>query len=541
MPSSTLLALHRRRRRRRAVTVTLPLSAFRLLRSPSRDWAGMPPELVSSILHRSDPVQIMLGADKVCRSWRRAALDEPELWRRIDMRGYEELAHRSLADLDQMAVDAVLRSRGQCQAFAGGRASVSDGFLRFLADHIYLCWAPALKSLILISCGEKLSNEGLLEVIQMFPQLEELEVSKCWNVRRNKELFEVVSKACPHLKHLRHSHPSFIYCHCCTLPDGDDSEAMVIAKMHGIRSLQFVRNILTNQGLVAILDNCPHLESLEIRRCCNIIIDDALRAKCAHIKSLTLVPFGPTSKKLEPEPISECFTCLDYFENNSRERHRKGINDEEHMVVAIVRELRSLELYHNDLTSQGRAAILKKFPQLESSDIHSCRNIIMNNAITRSNILRGNKYRWWITETKKLTTKLLRDKFSFIEFDPEGLAQGFYDTYMKYIFGSKYSCTDVIRKKIKNYHRKARQRVKGNFYYKEFYHQELDPHSPVLECSNCVMFEYFAKIWEELDLDDYSDYDDSWYGFDSHDEIDFHVHDKIVGKRFQRYLKMESK
>ncbi|CAN6210176.1 unnamed protein product [Urochloa humidicola] len=258
MPSSTLLALRRRRRRR---AVTLPLSAFRLLRLPSLDWAGLPPDLVSSILHRSDPVQIMLGADKVCRSWRRAARDEPELWRRIDMRGYEELAHRSLADLDQMAVDAVLRSQGQCQAFAGGRASASDGFLRFLAHQ-----APTLKSLILISCGNKLSVEGLLEAIQMFPQLEELELSKCWNVRRNKELFQVISKACPLFKHLRHK-SSFVYCYCCPLPAGDDSEAMAIATMHGICSLQLVRNVLTNQGLAAILDNCPHLESLEIRKC----------------------------------------------------------------------------------------------------------------------------------------------------------------------------------------------------------------------------------------------------------------------------------
>ncbi|CAN6223361.1 unnamed protein product [Urochloa humidicola] len=483
----------------------------------------------------------MLGADKVCRSWRRAARDEPELWRRIDMRGYEKLAHRSLADLNQMAVDAVLRSRGQCEAFAGGRASVSDGFPRFLTQQ-----APALKSLILISCGEKLSVEGLLEAIQMFPQLEELELSKCWNVYRNKELFEVVSKACPRLKHLRHSHPSIIYCYCCPLPNGDDSEAMAIATMRGICSLQLVHNILTNQGLAAILDSCPHLKSLEIRRCCNIIIDDALRAKCAHIKNLKLVPFGPTCMELETDPTtSECSTCLEYFENNTRERHRKGrqtstgISDEEHMVIAIVRELRSLKLYHNDLTSQGQASILKKFPQLESSDIHNYRNIIMNSAITWSNILRGNKYRRCITETKELTTKLLRDKFSFIEFDPGGLAHGFYDTYMKYIFGSKYSCT-VIRKKIKNYHRKARQRVKGNFYYKEFYHQEFDPHTTVLECSNCLMFEYFAKIWEELDLDDYSDYD-PWYGFDSHEEIDFRVHDEMVGKRFHRYLKMESK
>nr|CAB3503057.1 unnamed protein product [Digitaria exilis] len=72
-------------------------------------------------------------------------------------------------------------------------------------------------------------------------------------------------------------------------------EAMGIATMHEIRSLRLVHNNLTNQGLTAILDNCRHLESLEIRNCCNIVTDDALRAKCAHIKSLKLPIPSPIS------------------------------------------------------------------------------------------------------------------------------------------------------------------------------------------------------------------------------------------------------
>ncbi|RLM86435.1 F-box protein SKIP19-like [Panicum miliaceum] len=90
----------------------------------------------------------MLAADKVCRSWRRAACDEPVLWRRIDMRGHAALSRRSvaefifgecawarnLADLNQMAVDAVVRSKGKCEAFWGERAGGTGDFLSFLAD-----------------------------------------------------------------------------------------------------------------------------------------------------------------------------------------------------------------------------------------------------------------------------------------------------------------------------------------------------------------------------------------------------------------------
>ncbi|TVU47583.1 hypothetical protein EJB05_07189, partial [Eragrostis curvula] len=184
MPSSTILAAaeaapSRRRRRRRndqqsLESVTLPLSVFRSLQLPPRDWAGLPPDIISSIFHRLDHVEIMLCADKVCRSWRRAAREEPELWRRIDMRGHDELTHRGLADLTKMAADALLRSQGQCEAFSGEGRGVDDNFLRSLADQ-----APLLKSLILIACRE-ISNKGFMEAIKRFRLLEELEISECW-------------------------------------------------------------------------------------------------------------------------------------------------------------------------------------------------------------------------------------------------------------------------------------------------------------------------------------------------------------------------
>ena len=114
-------------------------------------------------------------------------------------------------------------------------------------------------------------------------------------------MFEEVGKACPELKHFRfnkyrfHNFGDIEYSEddCSELKYNKDGDALGIANMHGLRSLQLFGNDFTNEGLTAILDNCPHLEFLDIRHCFNIQIDDALRAKCAAIKTLKL-PYHST-------------------------------------------------------------------------------------------------------------------------------------------------------------------------------------------------------------------------------------------------------
>lgn len=59
-----------------------------------------------------------------------------------------------------------------------------------------------------------------------------------------------------------------------------------------LRHLRLVCNEITNEELMAIVDICPCLEYLSVVNCCDIVVDDALRAKCAAIKTLEL----PTSE-----------------------------------------------------------------------------------------------------------------------------------------------------------------------------------------------------------------------------------------------------
>lgn len=67
-----------------------------------------------------------------------------------------------------------------------------------------------------------------------------------------------------------------------------DKDVEGTASMHGLRSLQLFSNGITNEGLEDILNSCPHLESLDIRHCFNVDMDETLLLKCASIKTLRL-------------------------------------------------------------------------------------------------------------------------------------------------------------------------------------------------------------------------------------------------------------
>ena len=101
-------------------------------------------------------------------------------------------------------------------------------------------------------------------------------------------MFKVVGEVCPQLKHFRLNKKLFDV----TVWE-KEKDVQGIASMHGLRSLQLFSNLLTNAGLETILDNCPHLESLDIRHCFNIDMDETLLVKCARIKTMRL-PDDPT-------------------------------------------------------------------------------------------------------------------------------------------------------------------------------------------------------------------------------------------------------
>lgn len=143
-----------------------------------------------------------------------------------------------------------------------------------------------MKSLQLSLCYN-VSNEGLAEAIKGFPQLEELDITFC-SLYGN--VCESVGKTCPQLKSFRLNERWNIHREFAAYEGmDDDTEALGIASnMPELHDLQLIGNNLTNDGLMAILDHCPHLESLDIRQCYNIQMDDALKSKCARLRNIKL-------------------------------------------------------------------------------------------------------------------------------------------------------------------------------------------------------------------------------------------------------------
>ncbi|KAG8058810.1 hypothetical protein GUJ93_ZPchr0002g24936 [Zizania palustris] len=239
----------------------------------SRDWAEMPSDALAVVFGKLRVIDLLTGAELVCRAWRQLAATDPTIWRRVDM-NYLRYRLDNKDEAKAMARTAVDRAAGTMEAFSADYF-VTDGLLLYISKR-----ASSLKSLHLHLCLN-VSNEGMAEAMKGFPQLEELDITIC---SLHGDLCQSIGKACPQLKCFRLNmifRDSYGW--------DDNTEALGIANnMPELRELQLIGSDLINDGLISILDHCLHLETVDIRRCYNIQMDDALESKCARIRNLKL-------------------------------------------------------------------------------------------------------------------------------------------------------------------------------------------------------------------------------------------------------------
>ncbi|CAL4899506.1 unnamed protein product [Urochloa decumbens] len=256
-------------------------------------WAALPRDVLWSLFTELGHREVLSGAGLACVAWRRLARQEPALWRRIDL---TTAAGDTVSGWKEMALAAIDRSAGQCEAF-WGRAD--NEVLLYLANR-----APSMKSLRLTSHYD-VSSEVFTELIKKFPLLEELELvlkydtnnysTKSAQRRTNSwlELFQSACKACSHLHHFtvcsagKEQHSGRYY------PRGRPRtpKPFSIPMMHGLNSFELSGDSsLTNDVVMQIVDNCPNLKSLNIS---DVRYEDKwelklLNNKCYRIKDLKL-------------------------------------------------------------------------------------------------------------------------------------------------------------------------------------------------------------------------------------------------------------
>ncbi|EFH50929.1 predicted protein [Arabidopsis lyrata subsp. lyrata] len=139
-----------------------------------------------------------------------------------------------------------------------------------------------------------MTNKGVMNGIAKFPLLETLEV---FHSSLKLDL-KAIGHVCPQLKTLKlnslccpgPAHGNYAISQLGDMPplvECDDDALAIAESMPKLRHLQLMGNGLTNTGLNVILDRCPHLEHLDVRKCFNMNLVGNLEKRCLErIKEL---------------------------------------------------------------------------------------------------------------------------------------------------------------------------------------------------------------------------------------------------------------
>ncbi|MCD7448093.1 hypothetical protein HAX54_038187 [Datura stramonium] len=239
---------------------------------PPPPWVELPREITADILRRLGVAEILLNAQRVCSTWWKVCHD-PTMWRVIDMRDEEDV---DLDDVDKMCRIAVDRSQGQLlkiniEHFA------NDDLLEYIAQR-----SSQLKNLRIVSCDD-ISDGCLAAVSKNFPMLEELHIYL--SVISSGDI-EAIGRSCSQLKSFTLNDSGFrgfkgLRGGFRNLQINVNDQALAIAaNMPELRHLALFGNYMTNEGLCAILDGCPQLESLDLRHCYSIDLKGDLGSRC---------------------------------------------------------------------------------------------------------------------------------------------------------------------------------------------------------------------------------------------------------------------
>ncbi|XP_057763926.1 putative F-box/LRR-repeat protein 23 [Salvia miltiorrhiza] len=277
------------RNRKRRLQRKTPAPAASSSASPP-PWIELPEDVTVNILQRLG-AEGMLSAELVCSSWWKVCKD-PAMWRVIDLCNPDPGATNLRRKYTAMCRRAVDRSQGQLVDLT--MDSFGNGHLIKYVAHR----SRDLKRLKLVSCIH-IAGCLLVQAVEKLGQLEELHLNTSTWISAHH--IEAIGNACPKLKSFSFSEDGS----WCQLPPylenggiDDKSDwnryARAIGKcMPNLHHLQLCSCLMQNEGLAAILDGCPRLESLDIRQCFGLDLEGDLGKRCREqIKDMRLTD-GP--------------------------------------------------------------------------------------------------------------------------------------------------------------------------------------------------------------------------------------------------------
>ncbi|RLN03693.1 hypothetical protein C2845_PM13G05020 [Panicum miliaceum] len=216
----------------------------------AKDWAALPQDILLAIFLKLGPRdEIMQGAELVCTAWRRAAaVDEPMLWRRVDMGTVSTTWSTAGRAMARAAVD---RGAGQCEAFSARFECDGDLLLYLVESFSYLSFfsRPVTRPIILelffsapvipakflfVHYVESALFEKAPSLkapfLKKIPLLEDLEVSLLYVSSGTYEnSFDSVCQACPLLNKLKMTFSTTV-----TVHDKYYNEDLIREKIKGV-------------------------------------------------------------------------------------------------------------------------------------------------------------------------------------------------------------------------------------------------------------------------------------------------------------------
>lgn len=249
---------------------TNPISAAMELSSAagrgeeSPNWQELPRDVLSTILMKLTPRDILENMQYVCKSWHEACKD-PAAWTKVAIECIGDLD--MIYEYQKMAYIVLERSCGRLLEIS----------LEHVCDDLLLSLIAERSShlrCLRIRCCYGFSYDAFCEAFEKLPLLEEVEFTLC---AIRSSMIRSVGINCPNLVSFKLNGSG-----SCNPAGADNEDALAIAEtMPCIRHLQLIGNAMTNEGLQAILDRCLCLESLDLRACFHVDLSGSLGKVCA--------------------------------------------------------------------------------------------------------------------------------------------------------------------------------------------------------------------------------------------------------------------